>query len=123
MAPDLIESELFGHEKGAFTGAAGERKGYFESAHLGCLFLDEIGELPKPAQVRLLRARQEGEVTHVGATAPTMVEEVAADRFREDIFYRLVVIQLLPLREREGDIGLLLEQVNRKSESEGRRLG
>ena len=137
IAPDLIESELFGHEKGAFTGAAGQRQGYFESAHTGTLFLDELGELPKPAQVKLLRALQEGEVTRVGATAPipvdvrilaatnrTLVDEVAAGRFREDLFYRLAVavIQLPPLREREGDAGLLLdrllEQVNRESEIE-----
>jgi len=137
IAPDLIESELFGHEKGAFTGAVGERKGYFESAHSGTLFLDELGELPKPAQVKLLRALQEGEVTRVGATAPTpvdvrilaatnrtLVEEVAAGRFREDLFYRLAVavIHLPPLREREGDAGLLLDrlldQVNRESETE-----
>jgi len=137
IAPDLIESELFGHEKGAFTGAVGQRVGYFESAHSGTLFLDELGELPKPAQVKRLRALQEGEVTRVGATAPTpvdvrilaatnrtLVEDVAAGRFREDLFYRLAVavIHLPPLREREGDAGLLLDrlldQVNRESETE-----
>ena len=137
IAPDLIESELFGHEKGAFTGAAAQRQGYFESAHRGTLFLDEIGELPKPAQVKLLRALQEGEVTRVGATSPiqvdarilaatnrTLSDEVAAGRFREDLFYRLAVavIRLPPLREREGDAGLLLDrlldQVNRESEPE-----
>ncbi len=74
IAPELVESELFGHEKGAFTGAASARKGYFEAAHAGTLFLDEIGELPRPAQVKLLRALQEGEVTRVGATAPTPVD-------------------------------------------------
>ncbi len=74
IAPELVESELFGHEKGAFTGAAAARQGYFEAAHTGTLFLDEIGELPKPAQVKLLRALQEGEVTRVGATAPTSVD-------------------------------------------------
>ncbi len=137
IAPDLIESELFGHEKGAFTGAAARRSGYFEAAHMGTLFLDEVGELPKPAQVKLLRALQEGEVTRVGATAPTPVDcriltatnrtlatEAAAGRFREDLFYRLAVavIRLPPLREREGDIRLLLdrllEQVNRESAAE-----
>ena len=137
IAPDLIESELFGHEKGAFTGAAARRTGYFEAAHSGTLFLDEVGELPKPAQVKLLRALQEGEVTRVGATNPTPVDcrilaatnrtlatEAAAGRFREDLFYRLAVavIRLPPLREREGDIRLLLdrllEQVNRESAAE-----
>ena len=137
IAPDLVESELFGHEKGAFTGATSARQGYFEAAHTGTLFLDEIGELPKPAQVKLLRALQEGEVTRVGATAPTAVDvrilaatnrtltdEVAQGRFREDLFYRLAVavIRLPPVREREGDAGLLLDrlldQVNRESESE-----
>jgi transcriptional regulator with PAS, ATPase and Fis domain len=137
IAPDLVESELFGHEKRAFTGAGAQRRGYFEAAHTGTLFLDEIGELPKPAQVKLLRALQEGEVTHVGATAParvdlrilaatnrTLAAEVAAGRFREDLFYRLAVavIDLPPLREREGKAGLLLDrlldQVNRESQTE-----
>ncbi len=137
IAPELVESELFGHEKGAFTGATQSRKGYFEAADTGTLFLDEIGELPKPAQVKLLRSLQEGEVTRVGATTPikvnvrilaatnrTLAAEVAAGRFREDLFYRLAVavIDLPPLREREGDAGLLLDhfldQVNQESASE-----
>jgi transcriptional regulator with PAS, ATPase and Fis domain len=74
IAPELVESELFGHEKGALTGAAARRAGYFEAAQTGTLFLDEIGELPKPAQVKLLRALQEGEVTRVGATSATAVD-------------------------------------------------
>ena len=137
IAPELIESELFGHEKGAFTGAVGPRQGVFEAADAGTLFLDEIGELPKAAQVRFLRALQEGEITRVGATAPkrvdvriiaatnrSLAQEVAAGRFREDLFYRLAVavITLPPLRERDGDAALLLErlldQVNRESATE-----
>ena len=137
IAPDLVESELFGHEKGAFTGAAARRKGYFEAADTGTLFLDEIGELQKPAQVKLLRALQEGQVTRVGATTVTevdvrvvaatnrvLIDEVAAGHFREDLFYRLAVatIRLPPLRERQGDAGLLMdrlmEQINRESETE-----
>ncbi|WP_296697466.1 sigma-54 interaction domain-containing protein [Thiocapsa sp. UBA6158] len=137
IAPELIESELFGHEKGAFTGAAGARQGVFEAAHRGTLFLDEVGELPKSAQVRFLRALQEGEITRVGAnqairfdvriiaaTNRSLTQEVSAGRFREDLFYRLAVavIALPPLRERDGDTSLLLErlleQVNRESETE-----
>ena len=137
IAPELIESELFGHEKGAFTGAVGPRQGVFEATNTGTLFLDEIGELPKAAQVRFLRALQEGEITRVGATATkrvdvriiaatnrSLTQEVAAGRFREELFYRLAVavITLPPLRERDGDAALLLDrllhQVNRESATE-----
>lgn len=134
---ELIESELFGHEKGAFSGATQSRKGYFESADAGTLFLDEIGELPGPAQVKLLRVLQEGEVVHLGSTKPlkvdvriiaatnrTLTDEISASRFREDLFYRLAVavLKIPPLRERTGDLGLLIDhllaQVNREATSD-----
>lgn len=121
---ELVESEFFGHKKGAFTGAATDRKGYFEAATAGTLFLDEIGELPLSAQVKILRVLQEGEVTLVGDSQPipvnvrivaatnrSLIEEVAAGRFRADLFYRLAVavINIPPLRERQGDMGLLID--------------
>ncbi len=123
---ELIESELFGHEKGAFTDAKQARKGFFEAAHGGTLFLDEVGELPATAQVKLLRVVQEGEVVRVGATKPTKVdvrivaatnrtltEEISAGRFREDLFYRLAVavLKIPPLRDRAGDVGLLIDHL------------
>lgn len=126
IPPELVESEFFGHKKGSFTGAVSDRKGHFERADGGSIFLDEIGELPKAIQVKLLRALQEGEVTPVGSSEPrkidvrviaatnrTLIEEVAAGRFREDLFYRLAVaiIKLPPLRARSGDISLLIEKL------------
>jgi len=119
IAEQLVESELFGHERGAFTGAATSRAGWFESAHQGSLFLDEVGDLSLPLQVKLLRVLQESEVVRLGsraaipidvrlvaATNVDLEEAMAAGHFREDLFYRLNVTQLLllPLRERPGDI-------------------
>jgi DNA-binding NtrC family response regulator len=122
---ELASAELFGHRKGAFTGAATERKGHFREAEGGTLFLDEIGDLPPETQVRLLRALQAGEVTPLGESRPVKVDvrivaathrdlaaDVAAGRFREDLFHRLAVgiLHLPPLREREGDLALLIER-------------
>ncbi len=119
---ELIESELFGHEKGAFTGAVSTRKGKFEEAHKGTLFLDEIGEMDINLQSKLLRALQEREITRVGgnkviqvdvrvivATHRNLSEEVKAGNFREDLYYRLLglPIELPPLRDRGNDILLL----------------
>ncbi|QAU34959.1 sigma 54-interacting transcriptional regulator [Janthinobacterium sp. 17J80-10] len=119
---NLLESELFGHRKGAFTGAVNDRKGKFESAHRGTIFLDEIGELPLPGQVKLLRVLQSHEIQRVGADEAISVDAriVAATNknlrklcaegsFREDLFYRLSVIHvsLPPLRERKDEIPLL----------------
>ena len=121
---ELIESELFGYEKGSFSGATERRIGHFEAADRGTIFLDEIGELPLDMQVRLLRVLQEGEIKRIGATAPrnvdvraiaatnrTLIEEVGKGAFREDLFYRLAVavIKLPPLRERTGDVSLLID--------------
>jgi transcriptional regulator with PAS, ATPase and Fis domain len=133
----LVESEFFGHKKGAFTGANSDQIGAFETANGGTLFLDEIGELPLPAQVSLLRSLQENEIKRVGeakvrpvdvriiaATNRTLISEVAEGGFREDLYYRLAVatLRLPALRERKGDLGLLadrlLNQVNEDAKSE-----
>jgi len=130
---DLIDSELFGHVKGAFTGASSNKIGYFEAADGGTLFLDEFGELPEDAQVRLLRVLQSGEMSKVGdsgsmkvdvrviaATNRNLAAEIATGRFREDLFYRVAVgiITLLPLRERAGDIALLADYLMAKINQE-----
>ncbi len=122
LPSDLVESELFGHARGSFTGAAGEKAGLFEEASGGTLFLDEIGELPLPVQVKLNRALQEKEIRRVGdnkgvkvdvriiaATHRDLKAEAVAGRFREDLFYRLNVfpVRMPPLRERREDIPLL----------------
>jgi transcriptional regulator with PAS, ATPase and Fis domain len=120
-----IDSELFGHEKGSFTGAAGSRQGYFEVANGGTIFLDEVAELPMQTQVRLLRVLETGEFIRVGsskaiktnvrvvaATNENMQRAIASGKFREDLFYRLstVPIPLPPLRNREEDIYLLFRK-------------
>ena len=135
--PNLAESELFGHKRGAFSEAHKDRKGHFEEANKGTIFLDEIGELSKDIQVKLLRVLQEGEVVRVGESKPrkvdvrivaatnrNLIEEVGEGRFREDLFYRLAVayLKLPPLRERMGDLGLLinhsLELINQENEAQ-----
>ena len=133
LAENLLESELFGHEKGAFTGAASTKKGRFELADGGTLFLDEIGELSANLQVKLLRVLQEKTIERVGgvrtisvdiriiaATNKNLKEEMVNGRFREDLFYRLDVVHIVmpPLRDRQDDIPLLVGHFIRKYESE-----
>jgi two-component system NtrC family response regulator len=133
----LLESELFGHEKGAFTGAHMQRKGRIESASGGTLFLDEIGEIPLPLQVKLLRFLQEQRIERVGGRQEIVVDAriiaatnsdlklgMADGRFREDLYYRLAVVQMTlpPLRDREGDIRLLAQSfLNRLSREIGKQ--
>ena len=126
----LVESELFGHVKGSFSGAIRDKKGRFELAHGGTIFLDEIAELPKPAQVKLLRFLQEGVIEKVGseklitvdtriicATNKILKEEIQKGNFREDLYYRINVIpiNLPPLRKRRNDIPLLIEHFLKQS--------
>jgi len=134
---ELVESELFGHAKGSFTGASADRKGHFQMAHEGTLFLDEIGELPPTAQVKLLRVLQEKVVTPIGSSNPididvrviaatnrNLLDDSRTGQFRADLFYRLAVavLKLPPIREREGDLSLLIDtllgQVNEESKEE-----
>jgi sigma-54 dependent transcriptional regulator, flagellar regulatory protein len=132
---ELLESELFGHEKGAFTGALTSRQGRFEIAQGGTIFLDEIGDMPLPMQVKLLRVLQERTFERVGssvsintdvriiaATHRNLEEEVKQNRFREDLFYRLNVfpIELPPLRERADDISLLINELVARLERDKR---
>jgi PAS domain S-box-containing protein len=138
LPANLIESELFGHEKGAFTGAYQQKKGKFEIADKGTIFLDEMGELPLDLQVQLLRVLQEGEFERIGgnetikvdvrviaATNRNLEERVAQGKFREDLFYRLNVFPIIniPLRERMDDVPLLVKHfVNRFSEKMNKRI-
>jgi transcriptional regulator with GAF, ATPase, and Fis domain/CHASE2 domain-containing sensor protein len=138
ISPELFESELFGHVRGSFTGAVGDRKGYFEQADRGTIFLDEVGELRGEHQAKLLRVLQERTFHRVGATRPTSVDVrvvaatnrdlergVAEGWFREDLHFRLrgVVLALPPLRARAGDVGLLAERFLHDAAGEtGRRV-
>ena len=137
VAAQLLESALFGHEKGAFTGAVAQRIGVFEQAHGGTLFVDEIGELDASLQPKLLRAIERGEVQRVGssrwervdvrivaATRRDLDQEVRAGRFRDDLFFRLAVgrVQLPPLRERHGDVAVLSAHFWRRTAGDDRPM-
>jgi DNA-binding NtrC family response regulator len=138
LAKDLIESELFGHEKDAFTGAREKKPGAFRAANGGTLFLDEVGELPLEAQVKLLRVLEAGKVRSVGgtkeepvdvriiaATHRNLLDQVALGHFREDLYYRLAIGTLfLPaLREREGDVGELIDVLMRRTNEDLQKVG
>lgn len=137
VAPTLLASELFGHEKGAFTGAVAKRKGFFREAHEGTLFLDEIGDMPLELQASLLRATETGRIMPVGsdreiavdcrliaATNRNLEEDVTRGRFRQDLFYRLnvITIDIPPLRERPEDIAVLARFFLNRGAGETRRL-
>jgi len=136
LAENLIESELFGHEKGAFTGAAQQRIGRFEQADGGTIFIDEVGDIPLPLQVKLLRAIQFGEIERIGgnkslqvdvrilaATHRPLEEMVKNQKFREDFYYRLnvVSIQIPPLRQHKNDIPLLIDHFIKKFSQENHK--
>jgi DNA-binding NtrC family response regulator len=129
LTPTLAESQLFGHERGAFTGASGASLGVFRAANKGIVFLDEVGDMPLELQPKLLRVLQEGEVTPVGSPHPVRIdvqviaatnrrleEEVAEGRFREDLYYRLNLVELRmpPLRDRVSDIPLFIDYFSQK---------
>jgi DNA-binding NtrC family response regulator len=137
VAPNLVESELFGHEKGAFTGAVGSRRGVFEQAHGGTLLLDEIGDLDAPLQAKLLRVLERGEIKRVGgertikvdvrilsATRRDLDRQMQAGRFRDDLFHRLAVarVELPPLRRRRGDVPLIARRFWKELGGEERAL-
>ncbi len=129
LTATLAESQLFGHERGAFTGAVGKSLGVFRSAHEGVVFLDEVGDMPPELQPKLLRVLQEGEVTPVGASHPVFVDiqvcaatnrnlerDVEEGRFREDLYYRLnlVELEMPPLRDRVQDIPMFVDYFSRR---------